>query len=110
MYGQVSIMERRLFYTEGTEEFRKSLDDLPQREQILRELEEVAEKWERDGYLPEDFVADSVCLYKFFIRRVSYRLFLKVCTLSQDNIEHRVRDCRAFQLLRLRCAEHQRFS
>ena len=86
-------MERRLFYTEGTEEFRKSLDELApyDREQVLsRELPEIAEKWKRDGYLPEDFVADSVCLYKFFIRRVSYRLFLKVCTLSQDNIEHRV--------------------
>jgi hypothetical protein len=37
MHRRVSIMERRLFYTEGTEEFRKSLDELApyDREQIL---------------------------------------------------------------------------
>lgn len=90
MHRRVSIMERRLFYTEGTEEFRKSLDDLPRdhREQVLKELEEIAEKWEHGVHLPGGIVGDSVRCHKFSIRGVRYRLFLKVCTPPQDNLEH----------------------
>jgi hypothetical protein len=86
-------MERRLFYTEGTEEFRKSLDELApyDREQILsKELPEIAEKWEREKYLPGDFIRDSVHRHKFSIGGVEHRLFLKVCTIHQDGIKYRV--------------------
>jgi hypothetical protein len=93
MHRRVSIMERRLFYTEGTEEFRKSLNELApyDREQILsKELPEIAEKWEREKYLPGDFIGDSVYCHKFSIRGVEHRLFLKVCTIHQDGIKYRV--------------------
>jgi hypothetical protein len=93
MHRRVSIMERRLFYTEGTEEFRKSLDELApyDREQILsKELPKIAEKWEREKYLPGDFIRDSVHCHKFSIGGVEHRLFLKVCTIHQDGIKYRV--------------------
>ncbi|MFS8798822.1 UvrD-helicase domain-containing protein [Synechococcus sp. R60.3] len=86
-------MERRLFYREGTEEFRKSLDELApyDREQILsKELPKIAEKWEREEYLPGDFIRDSVHCHKFSIGSVEHRLFLKVCTIHQDGIKYRI--------------------
>jgi len=86
MYGQVSIMERRLFYTEGTEEFRKSLKVLGAgcRDEISDSIQDLCRQWE-SGHEIGSHVNDMV--YRHRIVGGRYRVFLKKHIMSVDNIK-----------------------
>ena len=86
MHRRVSIMERRLFYTEGTEEFRKSLKVLGPRcrDEINDSIQELCRQWE-SGHEIGSHVNDMV--YRHRIVGGEYRVFLKKHIMSVDNVK-----------------------